>query len=135
MGSPVNLVTAYLEVHGILSCANIKACNSQVHPLAVSVVSVPQRVRHVPVPTHFHSAPLFSQLGDQALPPCLQTPLMAMIKIISSIYKILITSSSEAFRKQFPLFNEPCYRDESIPFVLQISRFPCNLILQSSWYP
>ena len=75
--------------------------------------------------------------NHQALPHHFQMPLMAVIMIISYIYKALITSSSEAFRKQFPLFNEPCFTQKSrchdSVSRLVAGRVPCNL--EANLYP
>lgn len=121
MERPGNKVTTYLEVQGNLSCANIKAWNGLSNSPTGNHAS--RDYKRVPVPHHFQSALLLSQLGDskttntnaslpfmnhQALPQHFQRSLMAVIMIISFIYKALITSSSKAFSKQFPLFNEPC---------------------------
>lgn len=68
---------------------------------------------------HFHTALLLSQLGDksftnhQAFEWSFQTPLIAVIMIITFIYKTLITSWCKVFSKQAPLFNDAYYTWES----------------------
>lgn len=69
--------------------------------------------KHKSLKCHSEHKCVFAFYKPPGVQRCFQMPLIALIMIITFIYKALITSPCKVFSKQLPLLNEACYTQES----------------------